>query len=121
MHVKVGFRYASGDHFVSEDESGIIAIQHFEVNGHWISADVATLRNRGPFLYLYLHRSVPDGESDPYILKSIAQVLELADEIEDNDWVDETWSAREGTTQETTDDVLCIPVSSLEWVALTPA
>lgn len=118
MHVKVGFWYAKGDHFVDEDESAQIAIQHFEVNGRWISADVAILRNRGPFLNLYLDRRVPEGQTSPYILKSIAAVLELADELTEDDWISETWTEGTGTIEETTESVLCIPVSSMEWVDL---
>lgn len=118
MHVKVGFFYANGDEFSDEDESVQMVIQHFEVKGRWICSEVAMLRNFGPFLCLFLSREIPQGEDAPYILRSIGEVLELADELEPNDWLDAIELSGQSEVTVTDESTLCLPVSSIEWVAL---
>jgi hypothetical protein len=102
MHVKVAFRYLAGEHVVDEAESWIIAIEHFEIAGRWLSSEHATLCNQGPFLEFHVQEI---DEDYPYIQKGNREVAELRESLTPDDWL-------EGTDEE----VLRLPVSSIEWI-----
>jgi len=108
MQVTVGYRYGAGSQFVTEDESGIIVIQHFEIGEHWIPSEAGTLRNDGPFLTLAL--SVPPEEDAPFMERARESIAALRAELTADDWL-------EGTT----DDVLVLPVSQIKWAELVTA
>ena len=109
MEVTVGYHYLAGDLLVSEHESVIMGIQHFEVGGHLIPSDVAVLENQGPFLTLTL--SMPLFEDDaPYLERARESIAALRAELTADEWL-------EGTT----DDVLVLPVSSIKWAELVTA
>ena len=108
MEVTVGYRYVAGDRFVSEDESFIIGIEHFEIGGHWIGSDFAVLENEGPILTLTL--AIPDDDDTPYLERAREEIAALRSELTADDWL-------EGTTK----DVLILPVSRIKWAELVSA
>lgn len=119
MDVTVGFRYSAAEHFVEEPESLQMVIQHFEVAGHWLPADIAQLRNLGPFLQLEIRTAVTDEDTSPSTLRGLGEALALRDEVEPHEYVAFVSLGDElDYREQTTDELLVLPVSSLEWIEM---
>ena len=106
VHVTVGFRYYAGDKIVAEDESRIMGVVHYEVAGKWIPCELAELVADGPFMTLRLSES--SEYEGPWLERHSQDVRDLREELTPGDWLEQT-----------TDEVLVLPVSSMEWVDMS--
>lgn len=108
-HVVIHYAPWKGTHQVSAEDAEALICVGFEINGHRVGDKVATLEF-GTFASIRLemppsYYEIDDEMNEKNRAFHQQQIAEVRDELTEEDWL-----------MDTTDDVLVLPVASLEMV-----
>lgn len=109
VHVTVGYRHWKGSSQVEKSESSIIVIDSLEINGCWVDDRWADLSLQG-FATISL-RQIEDAPG-------YSEIKEQNDK--DYALLREQFTDPDDYLEGTDEDVLVLPVSTIEWVELAP-
>jgi hypothetical protein len=110
IHLKVEFRHWAGCSQVPRDKSGIVVICGYELNGMFVGESLGKL------------------VADTFLMFEVAMPKPIDTrhwKMNNKYWTDSIKQIRAAFTEEdwmegTTDEVLLLPVSTIEWVELPP-